>query len=269
MNALRNGQYYGLTNQLVTLGGLTLTDTEYTHDRVDWHYHENAYFTFVLAGRVLEGNRTDTHHCTAGSLLFHHWQEAHYNTKPRGYTRGFHVEITPDWFNAHGLDTSRVQGSLNLPDPGLKALMYAILKETKLQDGHEKLAVDALLVQLLSEIESSPVRLDRQKPAWVSQLRDLLHDAPHEPWTLAQLADQTGLHPVYLCRQFPRYFHCHFGGYLRAIRLQQAMPLLLMPDIALTDVALACGFSDQSHFIRSFRQQYRLTPSHYRKLLAC
>ena len=84
---LTTGQFYGHTNELLQLEGLTLTDTEYTHDYVDWHYHENAYFTFILDGLVLEGNKKETYHCSTGSLLFHNWQESHYISKPPGFTR--------------------------------------------------------------------------------------------------------------------------------------------------------------------------------------
>ncbi len=57
MNTLRNGEYFGKTNDIVTIEELTITDTEYTHPYVDWHYHENAYFTFLLQGNMIEGNK--------------------------------------------------------------------------------------------------------------------------------------------------------------------------------------------------------------------
>lgn len=57
MKVLTTGQFHGQTNKIHTLDGITLTDTEYTQAKVDWHYHENAYFTFILQGQVLEGNK--------------------------------------------------------------------------------------------------------------------------------------------------------------------------------------------------------------------
>lgn len=39
MKQLKTGAFYGQTNQTIHLNGITLTDTEYTLDFVDWHYH--------------------------------------------------------------------------------------------------------------------------------------------------------------------------------------------------------------------------------------
>ncbi|PQA56780.1 helix-turn-helix transcriptional regulator [Siphonobacter curvatus] len=264
MNALPTGQFYGQTNQKLQVGHLTLTDTEYTHPWVDWHYHENAYFTFILQGKVLEGNRKERYTCTAGSLLFHHWQEAHYNQKPEGYTRGFHVELNADWFQSY--EIKPLQGSIDIQHPQAKRLMYNLVKEAKRHASYTPLAMEALLIELFGELTQTSNRLYIREPVWVKQLRELLHDAPEEPWTLNQLAEHLALHPVYLCREMPRYFNCRFGEYLRMIRLQKALPLLLKQGLSLTHIALDCGFADQSHFIRSFRNQYELTPFAYRKL---
>lgn len=57
MKQSQTGEFYGQTNKTINLEGITLTDTVYTLDKVDWHYHENAYFTFILQGNVIEGNK--------------------------------------------------------------------------------------------------------------------------------------------------------------------------------------------------------------------
>jgi hypothetical protein len=48
MNYLRTGQFFGQTDQTIVTDGLTITDTQYTVEYVDWHYHENPYFTFIV-----------------------------------------------------------------------------------------------------------------------------------------------------------------------------------------------------------------------------
>ncbi|WP_316839224.1 AraC family transcriptional regulator [Pedobacter gandavensis] len=265
MEILRTGQFYGNTNETRTLGSLTLTDTEYTQTNVDWHYHENAYFTFLLDGRVLEGNKKETYHCTAGTLLFHHWQEPHYNFKPKGFTRGFHVELKPEWFLDFELDIGNLQGSIHLYNPQLKALMYNVFKESKQDEG--ALAIDTLLIELFTMANKNEHRLSGKVPLWVPKVRDLLHDSLSHDWSLQDLSRQLDLHPVHLSRDFPRYFGCGIGKYIRTIRVQQSLSMMARENFSLTDIALDCGFADQSHFIRSFKALHHITPMAYRKLL--
>lgn len=265
---LTTGQFYGQTNELLQLEGLTLTDTEYTHDWVDWHFHENAYFTFILDGLVLEGNKKESYHCSTGSLLFHHWQESHYNKKPPGFTRGFHIELEHGWLANLDLDIARVQGSLNIADPQVKVLLYKIFKESKVGDAASSPAIQSLLIEALSKLNGHKTKAYRTPPSWVVQLKELLNDAPATDWTLTTLAETVDIHPVHLSRSFTQHFQCTLGQYLRMAKVQRALTLLPGKNRSLTEIALECGFADQSHFIRCFKEVYQTTPSDYRMLLA-
>jgi AraC family transcriptional regulator len=266
MKTLKTGEFYGNTNETIRLEGITLTDTEYTHEKVDWHYHENAYFTFILEGMVLEGNKKESYECTAGSLLFHNWQDAHYNIKPNVFTRGFHIELEPGWFSQYDISTVAIQGNLQLTHPSMKVLLYNIFKESKLAMGTAQPAIDALLIQLFSLLNNDKETHRRQRPAWVQQLKDLLQDAP-EGWTLTGLAKLLDIHPVHLSRDFSKHFHCTLGEYTRTLQVQRALCLLPDTRLSMTDIALQSGFADQSHFIRSFKALHHITPFHYRKIL--
>ncbi|NBA84170.1 helix-turn-helix domain-containing protein [Emticicia sp. CRIBPO] len=267
MENLKTGQFFGQTNEIIHLDGLTLTDTEYTHSKVDWHYHENAYFTFILEGSVIEGNRKETYHCDAGSLLFHNWQDAHYNIKPDGFTRGFHIELDQNWYRSFDFNADAVQGSVKLVHPQVKILMYNIFRETKLNDTSKQLAINTLLIDIFSRIVNTPSASHRNPPGWVNKLKETLHDSPTEEWSLHALALYLDIHPVHLSRDFTKYFNCNLGEYLRNIKIQRSLAMLSDKELSLTDIALECGFSDQSHFIRCFKASNHINPSHYRKLL--
>ena len=266
MKCSKAGQFYGKTNETVFLDGLILNDADYLHGRVDWHYHENPYFTFLLQGSVLEGNKKVINECAAGSLLFHHWQDAHYNIGSKEVTRGFHVEIKPSWFAAFEIPANIIEGSINIADPRVKILMYNIFKETKLGGEARQLAIDALLVEAFSLLSRSTKTADKKRPAWVNKVKDALHAAP-ENWQLMDLAKLANIHPVHLSRDFPKYFHATLGDYIRSIKIQRALSLLPNKDLSLTDIAIQCDFADQSHFIRSFKASQQLTPLRYRKLM--
>lgn len=267
MKQLQTGQFHGQTNKTIHLNGITLTDTEYTQEKVDWHYHENAYFTFILEGNVIEGNKKEVHNCSAGSLLFHNWQEPHYNIKPKGFTRGFHIELEKNWFTGFTFNNNSIQGSFLIENPDIKLLLYKIVKETKLDDTTSSLSIQTLVLQALAKMFDTATPSPKGMPAWVNIIKDMLHTSLYTKLSLEDLAKTAGIHPVHLSRYFPRYFYCSIGEYIRKIKIEKSLSLLPNKKISLTEIAFECGFSDQSHFTRCFKEINGITPSGYRKIL--
>lgn len=68
--------------------------------------------------------------------------------------------------------------------------------------------------------------------------------------------------------QLQREFSTHFGitpiRYIREVRIGVARHLLSTSDASLSQIAVDCGFYDQSHFIRHFKSSTGLTPRKYR-----
>lgn len=267
MKLLPTGQFFGTTNETIQLSGLTMTDTVYTHDKVDWHYHENAYFTFILQGNVIEGNKKEVYNCPAGSLLFHHWQEPHYNIKSKGFTRGFHIELNEQWIKSLQLDLSKLQGNMFLSNPDLKLAMYNIFKESKIQDGLMGLSLESMLLQLLTNMKEFQNIEARDKPKWVSSIQEILHDEYTENPTLSALAHTIGIHPVHLSRDFQKYFKCGLGEYVRKLKVEKALNLLANKKSDISTIAYDCGFADQSHLNRCFKAITGYSPLKYRNLL--
>lgn len=265
MKNLRNGEFFGQTIETLRFGGLTITDTEYTHAFVDWHYHENPYFTFLLQGNMTEGNKKEIYDCAAGTLLYHHWQDSHYNTKPDVFTRGFHIEISEDWFDRNQLLKDKTEGSFNIKNPAVKLLMYRIFKETKNIDNSFEISTDQILLDIFHEIAG--LKTSREKnPLWVKQIDEILHETFMDKLNLSDLAKIVNIHPIHLSRDFKKYFHCTLGEYLRKLKVENSLKILNESE-SLSEVALECGFSDQSHFIRCFKENIGITPLKYRNIL--
>jgi AraC family transcriptional regulator len=267
MKYLRTADFFGETNQTVRLDGITLTDTVYTHEYVDWHYHENAYFTFILEGRLIEGNSREKYNCTAGGLLFHNWQETHYNIKPEGFTRGFHIELDREFFKKTDLGRDFPEGSFRIEDTDIRLLAYRIFRETKIDDTAAAVSVEALLLKVLAKLARQKSEAYAKRPVWVKRLKEILYEDCADRHSLGNLSRELNIHPVHLSRDFSRYFGCNLGEYIRKMRIEKALSLLPAKDLSLTDIAYRCGFADHSHFIRCFKQIEGATPSEFRRIL--
>jgi AraC-like DNA-binding protein len=91
-----------------------------------------------------------------------------------------------------------------------------------------------------------------------------LRDHYDAPITNRQLARLAHMSVRAFERKFRRSFHLTPQKYLRKLRLRMASRALVYTDQPLAQVALGCGFVDQSHFSREFRRHFGRTPREYR-----
>lgn len=267
MLQLQKGKYFGVQNKAIQLDNLVITDTEYTHDRVEWHTHQNPYFTFLLTGNMLETNKKESYECSAGTLLFHNWQDAHCNIKHPGYTRGFHIELEKDFFDLYNLPLNKMEGSLKLYNPVLKLLFRSMYMETRYTGAIEILSIRESLFKVFGLLADVKQQETARQPAWVKKIKEALNDGDTTSLSWDALAAIAQVHPVHLSRQFPKYFNTTVGDYLKKLRIEQAAGLLGKIGMPLTQIGYECGFADQSHFIRSFKQAVGVTPLQYRKII--
>jgi AraC-like DNA-binding protein len=83
--------------------------------------------------------------------------------------------------------------------------------------------------------------------------------------TLYQLARMAGLSTGHFSRAFKQTFGVPTHAYLIRRRVERAQSLMLSTQLPLSEVALACGMSDQSHFTRMFRRIVGETPNAWRR----
>jgi AraC-like DNA-binding protein len=91
-----------------------------------------------------------------------------------------------------------------------------------------------------------------------------LRDHYHTPITNQQLARLAHMSVRAFERKFRACFHLTPQRYLRKLRMHMASRALVYTNRPLANVALDCGFVDQSHFSREFRRQFGRTPRDYR-----
>jgi AraC-like DNA-binding protein len=82
--------------------------------------------------------------------------------------------------------------------------------------------------------------------------------------SLETLAKLTGFSPKYFCRYFRTIVHRSPIDYLNYYRIECAAQFLAAADMNVAEVAVHCGFSDSSAFIKQFRKYKGTTPRQYR-----
>jgi AraC family transcriptional regulator len=262
------GQFRGETFQTMSFEGITATETEYDYRHIDWHYHENPYFSLTTFGTCRDINKRESFECGTDSLLFHNCQEPHYNSKTDSLTRGFQIELSRDWCGKFEVDLESLPKSAIVFNPNIKLSFYNIYKESKISDDTSNLTIDSLLLHIFETMRGVANVALSTKPRWVKKIDEILHDNFDQPLTLQKLSSELDVHWVHLSRDFPKYFRSNFSEYLRKIRVEKSLNLLRNQSLSLTEIALICGFADQSHFIRSFKNFHGITPKKFRQIIS-
>lgn len=102
-------------------------------------------------------------------------------------------------------------------------------------------------------------------PLWLDDAVSMIEQRACESISLSFVADSIGIHRATLAAAFRRYRDTSVGESIRAVRLRQAIRSLVSSKMPLCEIATACGFHDQAHMGRVFREATGISPGAYRR----
>lgn len=257
---------YGTVIRSDVVAGFTLTETAYTPSlQLSRHFHQSAYFCFVLQGSFTESYEHQSRACGPSTLIFHPSGERHADHFHTA-TRCFNLLMDARWVERARQHSEIVDSPTDFHGGFLAKLATRLYKEFRQMDELSPLIIEGLTIQVLGEAARSSLKRHRpEPPLWLKQVRELLHDQFHEHLSLSKVAGSVGVHETHLSREFRRYYRCTVGEYIRHLRLEFACHQLSTSGTPLSEIALAAGFADQSHFARTFKQISGMSPTTYRK----
>jgi AraC family transcriptional regulator len=250
------------------ISGFSLTECVYPQGlTLPWHRHAEAYLSFVLAGSYREKYANRECACAAGSLRLLPANELHEDYF-ENTVRCLLVRIDPlalDRLGDHAPVLSSPGEVSGLASSWLANRMY---REFMATDDIAPLAMEGVLLEILAESARAIGESGVHAPIWLRRVREALEDSYLLAPSLAELATIGGVHPVHLSREFRKHYDTTIGEFIRKRRIEHACHLLANSDKALSEIALMCGFSDQSHFCAMFKSHTTLTPAKFRDMSA-
>ena len=101
-------------------------------------------------------------------------------------------------------------------------------------------------------------------PRALRRVREHVETHLEETISLVTLAEIAGLSMYHFARACKQSEGVTPHEYIVQRRVRHGLELLAGTELPLSEIALASGFSDQSHFARRFREHVGVTPSSYR-----
>lgn len=232
------------------------------------HFHDEAQAVLVFAGQRLIRLRGREHLLSAGDALWIPPDDLH-QSLPRARA----ADPGEDRFLYAYLSTPLVQRLL--PGPGFARaprrlsphqLRQAALLLGLLRDGEAGLGEPALaaLLALFAGREADVGGEVETRPAAIAEAKAYLDRHFADPVSLEALAKAVGLSRFHVVRRFAAVHGLTPHAYLLRRRVNAAKALMRR-GLPPAEVALACGFADQSHMGLHFRRLVGLTPGAYRR----
>lgn len=152
-------------------------------------------------------------------------------------------------------------------DPRAQALL-ALIRHGLSRKVAETLEAETLVLTLvrrsLGERTSQAAGASAGRQKLVDRAKLVLASDLARRWTLAEVAREVGVSPVYLTQVFREVEGVPLYRYQLRSRLARALHLLDDYD-DLTALGLDLGFSSHSHFSAAFRQAYGRTPAEFQR----
>jgi AraC family transcriptional regulator len=268
LRRLEPGAYFGRSCEILTAGGFSVARTEYDADlEIPAHEHVNPFFCLVQGGYGLRSWPGHGGSAAPMALTLFPAGIPHANAWHGGGGRAVHVEFSREWLRRFDAESARVDVPADFRGGPPLQIARRLALEAAGADDVASLATQGLALELLAACARQRlVPATRGAPAWLKRVDELLADRYAERLVLEQIAAAVGVSVDHLAREFMRCHRCTIGDRVRRLRIDAALRRF-GTDESLSQIALAVGFADQSHFGRAFLRETGFTPAAYRRAL--
>ena len=260
MEILTEGQYFGENLKNFDEDVFKLTLTRYTNDTIiDDHYHTNNYLSILTSGSYIEKNKTESLRINAGDILFRPCGYSHQNTFNTRSGVCFNIEFMDYWSQKLGVNLKLPKHFKKYASTSLPSLYKAIIN---LQFNSNVDTTSEFIYDWLYQINQKTS--GRSCLPCVQKASAILENELDRYHTLTNIAERLNLHPVYLARAFREKKGLTIGEYQLKSKLNNSVSMLLNSSESISGISFANGFYDDSHFIRSFKELFKISPHQFR-----
>lgn len=160
-----------------------------------------------------------------------------------------------------------------IQDKSIQRIIGMLLEELETARPLGKLYVDSLAHALATRfvlLDSESVarrepRISGLPPRILSRVREKIEANLDADLSLESLAEESGYSRALFLKMFRAATGLTPHQYVLDLRLRRAQDRLRLAGSSITDVAVSCGFSSQSHMTSVFRQRLEMTPGEFRR----
>lgn len=261
------GTFFGEIKNLMTNRDYVLMDSHHTpKTAIPYHFHDAPYFSLVLTGRIEEKNRLSTYQRKPGTLVYHPVGYGHCNAIYSEDSRVFNIQLSGSLLDYVDFYSSKSEFKFIFNEKvvsQMRKIYRMFLEKWKSKRIHDEIS---RLIELVGTDRGARNLL--YCPDWFKRVLEYIDRHYSEAILLDDLSLLVDKHPAHISRMFKDNLHCSMNDYIHKIRIERACERLRSEKISISALAYELGYSDHSHFSRTFIEMTGLPPSGYRKLLS-
>ncbi|MEY9885110.1 helix-turn-helix domain-containing protein [Bradyrhizobium sp. USDA 329] len=159
-------------------------------------------------------------------------------------------------------------------DPYLSTLSSVLLSAVEQDPANNQLFIDQIGLSLIAHFAQTYGGLRPQDSAvggglapWQERrAKEIMRTRLASGLTIADVAAECKLTPSHFARSFRRSTGIAPHEFLSQLRIEEAKRQMLSTKLPLADIALICGFGDQSYFTRVFSRSVGASPGAWRRV---
>ena len=262
---LKPGRFYGHIVRQCNVSGFNLSESRYAPGtKLSPHSHSRAYLSILLNGGYREVFDRIERVCSPSTLIFHPAGEVHSEHFLGAGGTIFRFEFGREWLDSASEEKVPWDEPWELTGGHVGWLTTCLYAEFTRMDAFSSVVIHGMILEILGQTARESERTKNKQPVWLKRVTEFMREAPPEELAIHRVAELAGVHVGHLARVFRQFCGCSVGEYIRRLRIEYAARELRSSERALADIATAAGFSDQSHFCRSFKLATGATPAQYR-----
>ncbi|MEK3719164.1 helix-turn-helix transcriptional regulator [Paenibacillus sp. FSL H8-0034] len=160
-------------------------------------------------------------------------------------------------------------GSIAIPPwfdlPELEQIFLRIVKEYQLEQPGYAFVLRALLMELIASLMRHVLdQAFMRKASKIESALEMMRIHPEQSWTVEQLANLCGYHPIHFTKLFKEEMGRTPKHYLISERMKRAKQMLL-GEQTLSEIAEQLNYTSIHYFSNQFKRETGLSPSEFRQ----
>lgn len=250
----------------VKVAGFTITAKCFRPNGALQEHHSQATVCVVTKGRISETDAQGVHAFGASDVVYRPPAEAHANAAGCSGADVVVVEACEARLSALERAGMPVNQFTAQQSPLASAIGSRIRKELAPQRTASPVILEGLALQLWGEALTSRTT-GSAVPPWLLKVRNVVTEDPCRSHSISELAEVAGVSVSFLSKSAKKFLGSSLGELRLQGQVERAAQMLSDTCFPIADVALACGFYDQSHLTRVFLRMTGCTPNTYRRNL--